>query len=255
MRKIYFLLAFLLTPLVFYAWGKEGHMIVAEIAKSKLKKGVAEKVQEYFGATTFEEAAVWMDEVKSDHTLDYMKVWHFVNIEENETYKKSEDGDLVSELKLVITELKKYKSMDKEEVSKDLKILFHLCGDITQPMHTGYGSDRGGNDVKLKYHDTRTNLHHVWDTDIIAGGNITLDSCLQIASKWTEKEKSTCNKINVLEWMQDSRNSLFTAYNIKNKTITDEYILINKKIVANQLIKGGYRLAAVLNDIFSNEQK
>lgn len=236
----------------FYAWGKEGHMIIADIAKTKLLKGVDEKVQNYLGTTTFEEAAVWMDEIKSDHTNDFMKVWHYVNVEDNETYVKSEGGDLVSELKFVINELKNYRIMDKEEVSKDLKILFHLCGDITQPLHVGYASDRGGNDVKLKYSKTYTNLHHLWDTEIIVDGNITTESCLLVASTLTEKEKKSYEKINIMQWMHDSRSFLFSAYNIKDKTIDDYYISVNKNIVENQLVKGGYRLAAVLNEIFKN---
>lgn len=252
MKTIPVLIILFIIPLYFYAWGKEGHMIVAGIAKTKLNKGIEEKIQKYLGPLTFEEASVWMDEIKSDHTYDFMKVWHYVNIEDNETYVKSADGDLISELNLVIKELNNYRNSDMEEVTTDLKILFHLCGDITQPLHAGYGSDKGGNDITLKYNTVNTNLHHIWDTDIITAGNITTESCLHVAEKLSEKEKKSYEKINIMQWMQDSRSLLFSVYNIKDKKIDDDYINLNKSIVENQLIKGGYRLAAVLNEIFKD---
>jgi hypothetical protein len=239
-------------PIYIYAWGKEGHEIIADIAQKKLNKGVEQQVQKYLGDITFEQASVWMDEVRSDHSYDYMKTWHYVNIDPGSTYVKAPEGDIVSELLIVINELKNYRKMENKEVNKDLKILFHLCGDITQPLHTGYGSDRGGNDVKIKYNNKPVNLHHIWDTDIILSENITIDTCLNDAEKWTHAEKKTNKKIDVMQWMNDSRSYLPAVYNIKDKTITRDYINISKNIIENQLIKGGYRLAAVLNSIFKN---
>ena len=116
-----------------------------------MEKKVKKKVQKYLGTTSFEDAAVWMDVMRSNHDFDYMKPWHYLNMEKDATYSKAANGDVLSELDLVIAELKNYKTMKTEDVNKDLKILFHLCGDFTMPLHVGYGSDKGGNDIKIAY--------------------------------------------------------------------------------------------------------
>lgn len=56
-----------------FAWGKTGHHLVADIAGSIMNENVKENVQKYLGNTSFEEAAEWMDEVRSQHQDDYMK--------------------------------------------------------------------------------------------------------------------------------------------------------------------------------------
>jgi len=44
-------------------------------------------------------------------------------------------------------------------------LLVHFVGDIHQPMHFGKPSDRGGNDVELKWFGRKINLHRVWDSN------------------------------------------------------------------------------------------
>jgi hypothetical protein len=63
-----------------FAWGFEGHKIVAEIAKSHLNKSVKDSVEKYLGDMSFEDAATWMDDMRKDHAYDYMKPWHYVNM-------------------------------------------------------------------------------------------------------------------------------------------------------------------------------
>ena len=51
---------------------------------------------------------------------------------------------------------------EQEEQQHALKSLIHLVGDIHQPLHVGNGTDKGGNDIKLKYFWKSSNLHRVW---------------------------------------------------------------------------------------------
>ena len=252
MKTKIILLVLLCSPLYFFGWGAEGHQMVAEIAKKKLNPGVEQKVQKYLGSKSFKEAAVWMDEIKSDHTFDYMKPWHFANIEKGAIYQKPKEGDIVSELEAVIAELKNYKSMKEEDVNKDLKILFHLCGDMVQPLHVGYGSDKGGNSYKVTYNGKETNLHHVWDSDIIKSQNITVESCLKKTATWGPDQIAIVQKVDVMYWMNDSRSFLTEVYTIQNNAISADYIKLNGEIIEKQITKGGLRLAAVLNEIFKS---
>lgn len=246
------LIIMLCSPLYFFGWGADGHKIVATIAQKKLNSGVEQLVKKYLGNMSFEEAAVWMDEIRSDHTLDYMKPWHYVNIEKDATYVKAKEGDIVSELETVIAELKNYKTMKDEDVTKDLKILFHLCGDMVQPLHTGYGSDKGGNSYDVTFNGKETNLHHVWDSDIIKSQKITAESCLKKTENWGADQIATIQKIDIMHWMNDSRSLLSEVYKVENHTISEDYIKLNGEIIEKQLTKGGLMLAAVLNETFKN---
>ena len=40
-------------------------------------------------------------------------------------------------------------------------------GDIHQPLHAGKKKDLGGNLIRVKWFDERTNLHKVWDDGLI----------------------------------------------------------------------------------------
>ena len=59
-------------------------------------------------------------------------------------------------------------------------------------------------------------------------------------------------KINELQWMRESRALLDTAYNFQDNFLDKNYSERNKSIVTRQLLIGGMRLAAVLEDIFKN---
>ncbi|HEX7412627.1 MAG TPA: S1/P1 nuclease, partial [Bacteroidia bacterium] len=107
---------------------------MAEIAKLYLDKGVEEQVQKYLGSTTFEEAAVWMDEIKKDHSYDNMKPWHYINIDKDKTYVKAEEGNVVIELEKSIALLNNKKALKEDEINTNVKILFHLVGDLHMPL-------------------------------------------------------------------------------------------------------------------------
>lgn len=248
-----FILLSLLAPFYCLAWGAEGHKMVAEIAKQELKPGIETLVQQYLDTTSFEQAAVWMDEVRSNHSYDYMKTWHYVNIEKGGVYAENPQGDVVSELNKVIAELKNYKLLQKEAIKTDLLILFHLCGDIAQPLHAGYGSDKGGNDIKLTLNGKNTNLHHIWDTDIIVNDSITVPGCMKMIKGWKKGKINSIRKIDVMAWMNDSRALLPNIYDYTDTAISQTYLDSKKTLVEQQLAKGGLRLAAVLNMIFGGK--
>ena len=244
---------YILTPVKIFAWGADGHKIVAEIAKSYLNKETAILVQQEINPLSFEEESVWMDEIKKDHSFDYMKPWHYVNVEKDKTYVAGENGEsnIISVLQKTIAALGedlKQKGTDAEKArNMDFKLLFHLIGDLHMPLHVGYGADKGGNDSKVDFLGKQTNLHHVWDSDIIQQTKITAEECMKAGAHFTPKEIRELQKINVLKWMDESRSLLAQVYDFSDGKITEEYINKNKPVIEKQLFLAGIRLAAVLN--------
>ncbi len=48
-----------------------------------------------------------------------------------------------------------------------LRLVIHLVGDVHQPFHTGHTSDKGGNDFKVSWFNKPTNMHALWDSQLI----------------------------------------------------------------------------------------
>ena len=257
MKKTFFLTiaALLLYIPEGFSWGFRGHKIVAQLSKSCINKSIVDSVQFYLGDTSFEDASVWMDEMRSDHSYDYMKPMHYVNVEKDKTYVKVADPNIINELDLVINDLKNRKGKTKEEIKKNLLILFHLVGDLHQPLHAGYAEDKGGNTVDVDFLGARSNLHKVWDTNIIEEEKITTENCLAVLNTFSEKEKNSMQLINTINWMEDSRSLLAFVYSFKDNTIDKNYIAQAKPIIEKQLTRAGVRLASVLNQTFNKDNK
>ncbi|MBA2611204.1 MAG: hypothetical protein H0U95_04480 [Bacteroidetes bacterium] len=239
----------LLLPASTFAWGAKGHKIIAAIAKQCLEKQVIDSVQKFLGVMSFEEASVWMDEMRSDPSYNYLKPWHYVNVEKDKTYVKTKDPEVVNQIEIYISLLKEKGERDNDKINFALKILFHLIGDIHQPLHCGYKADKGGNEIELQFKNKNSNLHKVWDSEIIENANITLNDCLLLANKMTAEEKKKIQNNNVEVWMNESIALLPEVYKFETD-IKQDYIDKNKPVIEKQLVKAGIRLAMVLHQTF-----
>ncbi|MEO6668109.1 MAG: S1/P1 nuclease [Ferruginibacter sp.] len=234
-----------------FAWGKEGHEIVAQIAFRFLDDSTKKLVKSFLGNLSIEEASTWMDEEKSNSYYNYMRTWHYVNVDSGQAYKPSTERDIITVLNSAILDLKNYKNLSKKDVKRDLLLIFHLIGDLHQPLHVGYGIDRGGNSIEITSPLVSGNLHVVWDSQIIQAKGITLDSCMAIYPTLDAKAVSQIRKISVLSWMNQSRSLLNVVYSFQNNFLSPEYIDQNVAVIERQLLYGGIRLASILNETFA----
>jgi hypothetical protein len=201
---------------------------------------------------TWEDAACWMDDVKKDPKYDDMKVWHYINVEKDKTYVQTKEENVVNKLDYCIRMLQ-YRIYQTEEVMHEtLKILFHLVADIHQPLHCGYAEDSGGNDVRLYLIQKETNLHKVWDKEIIESKKMDMWHCAKVlvGMKLSTKKRTEIEKVDVVAWMNESRALLPAVYATNGNKIDQSYIDTNAPVVEAQLIKSGLRLAAILNKYF-----
>jgi hypothetical protein len=243
---------FIALPEHSFAWGKKGHQIVADIAFHYLDSATKLKVQKYLRQFSFEDAATWMDDMRSNSYYDYMKSWHYIDIEEGKEYVPLPEKNIVTVLHAAIMELLDNKSLSNKKIKTDLLLIFHLMGDLHQPLHTGYPIDKGGNlvNVSFLYKSYHTNLHAVWDDEIIDAKNITADSCLTYYDSLSTSEIALTKKINITQWMNESRSYLPEVYDFKNGFIDENYVDSNAIVIKKQLLKAGLRLAFVLQQIF-----
>jgi hypothetical protein len=89
-----------------------------------------------------------MDNIKDDHSYDYMKPYHYVNFDKSAEVVERLGSNIIFILNQTIKELQNNKNLTKEEIKTKILIVFHLVGDLHQPLHVGYGSDKGGNTIQ-----------------------------------------------------------------------------------------------------------
>ena len=234
-----------------FAWGKTGHSLVAEIAFNYLDAQTKSNVLNILNGMSIEEAASWMDNLRSDKSYDYLKPYHYIKIEKGMFYQESSEDNIVNALQKAIDDLRGCTKLSKDETKLKLLIIFHLVGDLHQPLHAGYGIDKGGNTIQISFFGKGSNLHRLWDSDMIEYKKITLQNCLAL-NVYSKKDLKKIKRINVVNWMNDSRSHLNQVYNFSSNKIDDTYVNENIVTVEKQLLIAGIRLASVLKKCFYN---
>ncbi|HKZ36333.1 MAG TPA: S1/P1 nuclease, partial [Chryseolinea sp.] len=190
--------------------------------------------------------------IRSDSAYDYASDWHWVTIQKGQTYQQSEKnpkGDIIQTIERIIGALKSKKLNAKDEV-EHLKMLIHLIGDIHQPLHVGSGNDRGGNDIKVTWFRTESNLHRVWDSDMIDGTKLSFTELAESLDKPSEAQLQTWQKSTVYDWATESMGYRDQVYDYGDGKLGYEYSYKYYHIVRHRLLQAGVRLAGVLNEIY-----
>lgn len=233
------------------AWGKRGHQLVAQIGFDLLDANTQQTITHYLGNISVPDAGTWMDDQRNNPKYSYMKSWHFINIDKGEQYHPTNDHDIVNELNTAIQNLRHKENLSDEEIRLNILVLFHLTGDIAQPLHVGYGTDLGGNDVTVTFLTKKSNLHKVWDSEIIENQNITKEQCEAFLPNLSDEQKDNIEIIDPVLWMKDSRRLLPRVYAYEDETIDEAYVRKNRATVKKQILYAGMRLATTLEELFN----
>jgi hypothetical protein len=240
-----------------FAWGKAGHRIVAEIAQRNLDKNTLKKITELMGDEDLSRASTWPDEIRSNSKYNYTWSWHYVSIPNGKSYfdqKRNKDGDVIESLYRNEDILRDPKAK-KEDKVEALRFLVHFLADLHQPLHVGLEEDRGGNMIKVKWFKTETNLHTLWDEEIIDFEKLSFTEYSTYLNHFSNDEKKEWEKGQYMEWAKESQDLRPKVYDMpENKSLSYEYGYKAKPIVEQRLKQGGLRLALVLNHIFAQEK-
>lgn len=250
------ILALLLTQtLAVLAWGQTGHRAIAKVAMDHLSKKAKKELFKIMGHESIMEASTWMDEIRSDSTWDHTHPWHYVTIPDGETYAtadKAEGGDVVEaieRMKLIIRD----ESKSREERRNAVAMLVHLIGDIHQPLHVGNGEDRGGNDIKIKWFYDKSNLHRIWDSEMIDSKQYSYTELAMVVDHPHEEDDPNLSSQEIDIWIKEAMDLRPQVYNLTNEEyLSYEYMYKNWDTVKDRIEKAGRRLAAVLNELLES---
>jgi len=139
-------------------------------------------------------------------------------------------------------------SASKEEKIFHLRFLVHLVGDIHQPLHVGRAEDYGGNKIYVEFFKDGTNIHRVWDTDMIENFNM---SYTEISEYLQSYKKQDFAQGDAICWANESQQIVKKVYEIEvGEQLSYSYIYSNFYIVKDRLYRAGIRLANLLNSIY-----
>jgi hypothetical protein len=256
---LFFFSFFFYIPLQSMAWGLLGHRIVGEIADKYLTAKTRAEIKKILGHETIAMASNWADFIKSDTNFRYLNSWHYINFEKNLSYgqmkeylKKDTAADAYTRLNFLSRELKK-KNLPKDKKLMYLRLLIHIAGDLNQPLHVSPVGTTGGNDIKLNWFSQPTNLHSVWDSYLIEHQQLSYTEYVAAINFPTAAQKKAWINQPVTEWLFDSytiAQQLHDEITTQNQRLGYEYNFNHLETLNGQLLKGGLRLAGLLNRIF-----
>jgi hypothetical protein len=252
MKRAFTIILLLIFSSHTFGWGPTGHRTTGWVADKYLNKKARKALERILSGQSLAITSTWMDDVRSDAVYNHMTDWHFVTIPFGQTYDqttKNPKGDIIQTLERVIAELKSKKLTDAEQLER-IKILIHLVGDIHQPLHVGGKDDKGGNDIKLTWFGDDSNLHRVWDSEMIDGSKLSYTELGMSLNKPTEAELKAWQKNSIREWAAESQTFEKQVYDIGDGKLGYKYSYLYFSIVRQRLLQAGVRLAGVLNDIY-----
>ncbi len=235
-------------------WGQIGHYTTGRVAKEYLDPAAWARIQEILDGDSFEEATVYMDDVRSDDAYDSYADWHWVTIPDGMTYDQTEknpNGDILAGIRQLTAELKAG-GLTPELEREKLKFLMHLIGDIHMPLHVGTGEDMGGNQVRVTWFRETSNLHRVWDSDMINSRQMSYSELAEALGSVDASTIAQWQAATPEDWAMESMSYRDQVYDIpEDNRLGYEYRYKNFDLVRLRLLQAGIRMAGVLNEIYA----
>ena len=209
--RVLWCLSLLLSAQQVSAWGQTGHRAIGEIAEAHMRPETVKKARALLDGHDLAYASTWADEIRSDpkrygHTFN----WHYTTWQdEDERFHSADEtkdtGFLLTQVDKQLAILKNTRA-PKTERAEALRFVVHLVGDAHQPLHVGGGNDRGGNTCRVTWFGKATNLHSVWDGEIIESNGLSYTELAEFASQGrTAADIAAAKRGDLRSWSQESK--------------------------------------------------
>jgi hypothetical protein len=251
-----------IAPSAGLAWGNEGHHIIALIAADRLTPEARAEVAELLGGdarSAMENASTWADYIRL--TRPETAPWHYVNIEINRR-QYNPAVDCPSDNCVVAQVEKDARIVADHQLStpvrtEALRFLIHFVGDLHQPLHCADNYDRGGNEVAVLIGAEQTNLHAVWDNDVVAAlGQDPEQVAVGLAARITTDDEGAWRMGSPADWANETfgvaRDAVYSSIRGQGGTqapiiLPSNYAALMRPVTAARLERAGVRLALLLN--------
>jgi len=249
-------------------------------------------VNRLLGGRTLADVANWPDELRSDPRFDKYKPLHYATVPDGvASYRdasKDPCGDVVVAIDALTAFLRSGKRTDlysvkaltdksdgngkgacnpqeTDPITPDtaLRFLVHLMGDLHQPLHVG-GTDLGGNKVEVEWMDRwKTNLHSTWDDEMVDYERFDYTEYARFLDRANKADAARWLNGDTISWADEAvamRPQLYVfpddsgTLSVVHR-ISYGYTGAQRNRMREQLLKGGFRLADLINKVFKSGNK
>ena len=256
MRSLLLLLICLCYGQQALAWGKTGHRVIGQIAEHYLSTEARLAIMELLKKEGLAEASTWADFMRADPDEFWQQTanpWHYVTVPPGQQYsdvKVPQEGDAYTALQQFSATLGDADAR-REDQQLALRFIVHIIGDLHQPLHVGNGTDRGGNDFEVFYFGAASNLHRVWDSQIIDNEQLSFSEMANwLQQKITAEQFRLWNDPEPLVWIDESAKLTAQIYPTDVR-LSWEYDYRWLPVIRQRLDQAGVRTAAYLNQLFA----
>ena len=229
--------------------------MTAYVAENHLTKRAAKRIAAVLEGYSPVYVSNWLDNASHTPEYAYTKTWHYLNVDEGETLEsmpKNPDGDVLKAVTEIVARLKSGGLTPTEE-ALNLRMLIHLVGDMHCPMHAGHLSDLGGNRVSVIYFGDATNLHSVWDTALVESAHRwSYAEWQREIDRLSKEEAAEVASGEPADWMRETLELCSEVYasTPEGTKISYDYVAKYAPVIEQQFVRGGLRLARLLNEIY-----
>ena len=243
----------LCVPLSASAWGTRAHRIVAHIATAYLSIQTQQEVVDLIKTQSLADIAFDADLWRQ--TRPETSPWHYVNIpfavSDYDPRRDCPNGDCIIDVIAKYRGIVGDHNFSKEVRREALTFIVHLVADAHQPLHCIDNSDRGGNDVAVTFFATPTNLHAVWDNELLFRTQLGERAYTHRLITWLASQNiEGLQHGTLVDWVLEAHDlARKHAYLLPDdRNLRSGYYSANLPVVDSQLAKAGVRLARLLND-------
>jgi hypothetical protein len=237
-------------------WGFLGHRVVCEIAFQELgteaRREVLRLTRAFDEYATFAESCVWGDgqEAKDVHNS------HWVNTEAGDDEITMADCPADCIIRHLESEMAILSDGSGSDANRARALMFvaHFVGDIHQPLHIAYGSDRGGNNHPITNAPGARNLHFVWDSFFIR--DLAQDGRgygRALHGDINAIDRTLWARASALDWANETfrivEDYVYEGLAGGGERLGSAYEATNLPTIERQLKKAGVRLGALLNAV------
>ena len=243
------------------AWSMWGHHISAYIAEKHLTPEAKEKCR-YYLKHRLPHYSAWQDYWRHSEPFKEMTHWHQSYVDKNYKVVGSK-GNITREatyqIDRIIKEMENgnYHNLSDSLVMVNLKLLIHMVPDMHCPSHIIYPKEFGLTPVSLLVKKSKYNRHKVWDAaPMLLHPKWNADHFVKAYDTYSPKQIKKICKGTPAKWSAQNGKKIIATYYFWEKgeafaKLSKEQIKKMDDITHEQLAYGGYRLANILNKIFS----
>jgi hypothetical protein len=250
-----------------FSWDHEGHTAIGVMAVAQLEPAALEALQSIVKPLTKQamaEACSWPDDLRETEEGEWSSALHYINIPRGDAVYSVErdcpkDPDNTATAghppRQCATEAIKYFAAAMADMQappqqrwQSFAWLCHLVGDLHQPLHAGFGDDRGGNNFDVVFNDEPMDLHDFWDAALI----------LQQAGSWQylvgalgvfppSQAPSGWSPAMVDDWTNESHRLVIDRLYPATARIDAVYAQESWGLIQSQMTLAANRLASIIN--------